>query len=233
VTVTWTAPGDDWLCGQADRYQVILASGEIGSPSDGTVATEADAAAASGGTENVSLTAAQVAGMTHAAVLYRDEAGNWGLLKDVALPSPPGGGPPPPGPDPPTPGPGPGPVPGPGPDAGDCSNSIAGTSDDDKLRGGDGSDRIRGLGGADRINSGAGDDCVSGQGGADRLNGASGDDQLKGGRGKDLISGGSGDDVIRVRRGGPDRIDCGPGDDTVFLNRMRDQARNCERMRAK
>ncbi len=95
-----------------------------------------------------------------------------------------------------------------GPEA--CANPIDGTAGKDRLRGTDGPDRIRGLDGDDRIDSLGGDDCVSGQGGEDRL------------------LGGSGDDVIRARGGSADRVDCGPGDDTVYLDNRRDRARNCE-----
>jgi hypothetical protein len=201
VVVSWTNPGDDWLCGTAEKFRVVLANGPIDAAADGMVALEGSANGPAGSGDSVTLGPETIGAATHAAVLYRDEVGNWGLLKDVALPSPRGGGPPPPGPDPPPPGPGPdpdpdpgpGPVPGPAPQGGDCSNSIVGTSSADTLRGTDGSDRIDGLGGADRIKSGDGDDCV------------------RGGRGED-------------------RIDCGPGDDIVFLNRKRDGARNCERV---
>jgi Ca2+-binding RTX toxin-like protein len=200
VELRWTAPGDDWLCGRADRFRVVLAAGEISSPGDGQQAIEVDAAAASGEPESVSLSAADVAGATRAAVLYRDEAGNWGLLKSVGLPPPTGG----------------------------CSNQIAGTKNKDSINGTPGSDRIRGRGGDDRLRGRGGDDCVSGQAGADRVAGGGGGDLLKGGRGHDRLKGGGGRDVIRVRRGGRDRVSCGPGRDKVFYTPGKDRVRGCE-----
>jgi hypothetical protein len=250
VTLGWKAPGDDWLCGTAARYRVLVGDRPIDFPTDGDVVAEAAAGGPAGSATTATLSKAQIGSATHAAVLYRDDAGNWGLVKDVALPADGGGGG-----GGGTGGGGGGGTGGDGSggdtggggtgDGGDgggvgngdgggpCGNAIDGTAADDKLLGTDGSDRIRGLAGADRINSGPGDDCVSGQGGEDRLDGGPGNDQLNGGRAADRISGAGGDDVIRASRGGRDRIDCGPGDDIVFINRKRDRARNCEEVRSK
>jgi hypothetical protein len=87
TSLSWTAPGDDWLCGQADQFQIIASQNQINRPADGTVVEQLDAAAAAGQTETASLTPAQLGSAKFIAVLYRDEAGNWGLLKSVALPS--------------------------------------------------------------------------------------------------------------------------------------------------
>jgi hypothetical protein len=46
-----------------------------------------DATAAAGEEESVTLSAASLAGASHAAVLYRDAAGNWGRPRGVALPA--------------------------------------------------------------------------------------------------------------------------------------------------
>jgi hypothetical protein len=226
VTLSFTAPGDDWMCGTAQRLRVLAANGPIQHPGDGTQIREEDTTAAAGDDVTLDLTDAELAGATHVAVLYRDEAGNWGLLKSTTVPTAGGGGP--------DPGGGSGGS-GDGGDGGGgpCANAIDGTTADDKLSGTDGPDRIRGLAGADRIRSGRGDDCISGQGGKDRLNGGSGNDLLNGGRAADRISGAEGDDVIRARRGGRDRINCGPGHDTVFINRKWDRVRNCEKVRSK
>lgn len=86
VLVGWTAPGDDWLCGTADRFRVLLSRGPIDAPSDGTVVAEGDAPSAAGDPESITLSAKQVGRATHAAVMHRDEAGNWGLLAGVELP---------------------------------------------------------------------------------------------------------------------------------------------------
>ena len=181
----------------------------ITSPSDGTpIGSDEEDPLAAEGDEQLDLTDAQLGGANHVAVLYRDEAGNWGLLASVAGPRAGGGGgggsPPRPrpraDPDPPT-------------VAGPCANAIAGTSGADKLTGTEGGDRINGQGGPDKIKGGAGDDC------------------LRGGRGPDRISGGDGDDRIHVRGGRRDRVDCGPGDDTVVASKTDRVAKSCEIIR--
>ena len=204
VAFTWTAPGDDWMCGTADRYRVIGSPNPITSPTDGTPITsdEEDPAAAEGD-EQLDLTDAQLGGANHVAILYRDEAGNWGLLASVQVPAAGGGGgdPDPSNPtNPPT-------------VAGPCANTIAGTSGPDKLTGTEGGDRINGQGGPDKIKGGSGDDC------------------LRGGRGPDRISGGDGDDKIHVRGGRRDRVNCGPGDDTVVASKTDRVAKSCETVR--
>jgi Ca2+-binding RTX toxin-like protein len=209
--LSWAAPGDDWMCGSAESLRVIVADGPINSPGDGETVVQRGAGGGVGHQETATLSVAQRGGATHAAVLYRDDAGNWGLVRGVQLP-----------PQPPD---------GPGPDGSACSNAIAGTAKADKLAGTPGSDRIRGRGGKDRLKGRGGDDCVAGQGGADRISGGAGADELRGGRGNDRLRGGPGDDVIRVHRGARDHVNCGPGRDTVVLNRKRDRAkRNCERL---
>jgi hypothetical protein len=77
VTLQWTAPGDDWLCGTADQYRVIKSSSPIEHPTDGTVVGDFNAAAA-GQTE--SSTIANPGDDTFFAVLYKDDNGNWGHL---------------------------------------------------------------------------------------------------------------------------------------------------------
>jgi Ca2+-binding RTX toxin-like protein len=62
-----------------------------------------------------------------------------------------------------------------------------------------------------------------------------GNDVTWAGQGADLTLGGAGDDQLHALAddNNRDRIDCGPGDDTVFLNsreRRRDSYVNCERV---
>ncbi len=74
-----------------------------------------------------------------------------------------------------------------------------------------------------------GDDCVSGQGGADRLSGGSGADQLKGGRGKDRLARRRGrrHDPRPPRRPRPDQLR--PGDDIVVRRaQARPRRADCE-----
>ena len=65
------------------------------------------------------------------------------------------------------------------------------------------------------------DDVIRGLGGADTIVGR-GD--------KDALFGGAGRDVIKARDGERDRIDCGPGHDTVFADPDNEDAvaANCE-----
>jgi hypothetical protein len=252
VTLSMKAPGDDWMCGTATRLRVLAANGPIHHPSDGTQLREADVTAAAGGDVALDLTDAELGNATRLAVLFRDEAGNWGLLKSVAVPAapdsgtgtPPGGdgsGTPGGGTDTPGGGGGGSGTPGGGGTAGGgggatgaCANHIEGTGAGDTLKGSPGDDTIRGLGGDDRINGGRGDDCLSGEGGEDRVAGGAGADAIKGGRAKDVLKGGSGDDTIRAFRGARDRINCGAGDDVVFANVARDRVSdNCEKVRSK
>ncbi|MDX6607678.1 MAG: hypothetical protein QOD14_2218 [Solirubrobacterales bacterium] len=51
---------------------------------------------------------------------------------------------------------------------------------------------------------------------------------INGGPGYDVITGTAGDDVINARDGGPDTIDCGAGNDTVYVDRSEDGVYDCE-----
>jgi hemolysin type calcium-binding protein len=55
-------------------------------------------------------------------------------------------------------------------------------------------------------------------------------DRLDGGPGRDTILGHRGNNVIRARDGFPDPIDCGAGRDTVYADRFDAIARNCEQV---
>ena len=82
VELTWTAPGDDWLCGTAQQYRILRSSSPIEHPSDGTVVGDFPAGAA-GSTESRTVTVGP--GDVHFAVLYKDDAGNWGRLADTSV----------------------------------------------------------------------------------------------------------------------------------------------------
>jgi hypothetical protein len=43
-----------------------------------------------------------------------------------------------------------------------------------------------------------------------------------------VITGTAAGDVINARDGGPDTIDCGAGNDTVYVDRSEDGVTNCE-----
>ncbi|MGI9019187.1 MAG: calcium-binding protein, partial [Solirubrobacterales bacterium] len=221
VTLGWTAPGDDWLCGTASRLRVIVANGPIDDPQDGSVLTEQDVADGAGASVERALSAAAVGDATHAAILYRDEAGNWGILRSVAIP----------------------PLDPPGPQ--ECETEILGTDAGEVLTGTAASELILGFAGADQIEAGAGDDCARGGRGRDDISGQAGQDIVKGGKAKDRVSGGADDDRVKGNQGddrllggsgadiirdlsiGRDIVNCGAGEDVAFLH-AGDRVRNCE-----
>jgi Ca2+-binding RTX toxin-like protein len=51
---------------------------------------------------------------------------------------------------------------------------------------------------------------------------------INGGPGYDVIKGTPGNDVIQARDDGPDTIDCGAGNDTVYVDRSEDGVYDCE-----
>jgi Ca2+-binding RTX toxin-like protein len=51
---------------------------------------------------------------------------------------------------------------------------------------------------------------------------------INGGPGYDVLKGTAGNDVINARDGGPDTIDCGAGNDTVYVDRSEDGVYDCE-----
>jgi Ca2+-binding RTX toxin-like protein len=97
---------------------------------------------------------------------------------------------------------------------------------------------------ADQITGSIGADTINGRGRGDTIDGGTGNDTINGGRGNDtivdndsnvpdidVITGGDGNDTIDVREGDPndaqDKVDCGPGTDTVFIDST-DLRPNCE-----
>jgi hypothetical protein len=88
VTVSWNQPGDDWLCGSQSSpasYLVIASNGPIGHPNDGRVIAKAAASGGAGQAVSRTFTRAQIGTAQHVAVLYRDDAGNWGLLRSAPI----------------------------------------------------------------------------------------------------------------------------------------------------
>jgi hypothetical protein len=63
VRLSWTPPGDDWLCGTPARWDITRASGEV--VASGTSGSSASLPAS---LKRESFT-----------IRYVDEAGNWGL----------------------------------------------------------------------------------------------------------------------------------------------------------
>ncbi len=247
VGLAWTAPGDDWLCGQAAAYQVLVGDGPIDEPSDGEVVREGEATVPSGEREGTTLGAEEVGTVTHYAIFYRDEVGNWGLLRGGSIPPPPGGGPGDPDTDddgvpnaddscPTVAGPpanGGCPVssqPGGGSGSGGAGGSTGGGAGGAGAGGGSGpcSNRIDGTGERDKLNGTAGSDRIRGFGGRDRLRGGAGDDCISGQGGADRISGQAGNDELKGARG-KDRIRGGGGDDLIRARRGARDRINCGR----
>jgi hypothetical protein len=66
----------------------------------------------------------------------------------------------------------------------------------------------------------------------ERIRGRSVRDRIKGTRGADAILARGGRDLVDLRKGGPDKVRCGAGRDTVLGKRRDDRvARDCERIR--
>lgn len=80
----------------------------------------------------------------------------------------------------------------------------------------------------DALTGTAGNDSIRGGAGNDTLRGGAGNDLLDGGTGRDHLYGGAGNDTIRAHDHARDTIDCGPGRDTVYADKIDVVARNCE-----
>jgi len=64
----------------------------------------------------------------------------------------------------------------------------------------------------------------------DLLHGLAGDDRIAGRGGEDDLFAGPGNDVLLARDGRVDRVDCGPGRDSVIADPRDRVARSCERV---
>jgi Ca2+-binding RTX toxin-like protein len=94
---------------------------------------------------------------------------------------------------------------------------------DDALYGGDGGDTLYGGVHDDNLWGGAGEDNISGSLGVDRLNGGADADVLDAADPYDtdpldVLSGGDGPDSVKAQDGMKDKIDCGPGTDTAYVD---------------
>jgi hypothetical protein len=126
-----------------------------------------------------------------------------------------------------------------GPDiisGGSGSDTINGGAGNDRMRGGTGNDIVSGGFGADRIDGGPGDDALVGDNDSDTIHGGDGNDVLHGGSGIDNlygeggddrifadsgageILGGDGNDTIIVDGATRSTVNCGPGDDRLYVS---------------
>ncbi len=132
-------------------------------------------------------------------------------------------------------------------------DNMFGLAGDDTMRGRGGADYVRGDQGADVARGGPGADTTLWGGGYDnggnfddtsddRVRGGGGDDTILGGfarSGVDHVYGGEGDDTINAAQRGSDMgvvvtkeiVDCGPGNDTLYYDKGKDEIENCEVMR--
>ncbi len=84
VTFSWRAPGGDFMCGKAKRFRVLVSNHSIDHPDQGKpVGGDTDSAASPGDKQTITFTAPRNARFV--AVLYQDEAGNWGHLDQAKL----------------------------------------------------------------------------------------------------------------------------------------------------
>ena len=88
-------------------------------------------------------------------------------------------------------------------------------------------DYLSGDQGNDTVDGGAGNDEVRGEDGNDTLKGGDGTDKLFAGTGADTIEGGAGDDTIESNDGTADKVNCGPGNDSVIADTA-DELVDCE-----
>jgi cell division septation protein DedD len=101
-----------------------------------------------------------------------------------------------------------------------ASHTYSGTARSDRITGTSGNDLIYGRGGNDRLAGGAGNDVLYGN---------AGNDILFGGPGIDRLYGGPGNDQLHARDGRRDTVDCGPGKDIAWVDRI-DRVSGCERI---
>jgi Ca2+-binding RTX toxin-like protein len=109
--------------------------------------------------------------------------------------------------------------------------AIAGTSRSDELLGGHGDDTVEG-GPAGDVIWGDFRPCCQPTGQNDHLHGGLGNDFIYASHGWNEIDGGPGNDVVHAHFGRGGVIDCGSGNDLVFLSHRSKphyRVRNCER----
>lgn len=126
-----------------------------------------------------------------------------------------------------------------------AADNIWGFGGNDTLEGRGGDDQVWGNDGNDQLYGGAGDDVLIGGKGSDVIFGDDGVDVVELGTGQDIAYAGPGDDVITnvyvdygayytddgvLLWSAPDRIDCGPGVDKVYVTTVdpNDTYLNCE-----
>ncbi len=160
--ISFTAPGDDLLCGTVDHFELRTSRSPIDEASfdDAKPLAGAPKPKPAGTTQKLAVPKKSKGFVAIRAV---DEQGNVGRVVSIkakarqAAPT------------------------------GRCANKIPGTSGPDRIRGTGDGDRISGRGGRDRLDGRAGADCIKGGKRGDRIRGGPGKDRLGGGAGRDRI----------------------------------------------
>jgi uncharacterized repeat protein (TIGR01451 family) len=83
-TLAWTSPGDDWLCNDPAKFRIIASPNPIEHPTDGEVIGDFDPTVGVGQTQAKLITNLNQEN-TYFAVLYQDDAGNWGHMSTIEL----------------------------------------------------------------------------------------------------------------------------------------------------
>jgi len=99
-------------------------------------------------------------------------------------------------------------------------DDLVGTDRADTIHGGGGMDYVSGLLASDLLYGGAGNDTVLGREGNDTIYGNPGSDTLFGNLGKDTIN--------SVGDREEDVVNCGPGNDTAYVDEIDRVNKNCE-----
>jgi len=113
-----------------------------------------------------------------------------------------------------------------------CENPF--TSGDDKIIGDDSDNVLCGQKGNDKIIGAGGNDTLIGGPGNDMIIGGPGNDIFIDGPGKDVLIGGGGYDVFNLfPNDETDRVNCGGGEDTVYITSLEELdkniiSKNCE-----
>jgi Ca2+-binding RTX toxin-like protein len=108
------------------------------------------------------------------------------------------------------------------------AEDLRGTFGPDNLEGSNQKDRIYGLGAKDTLRGlGGNDDCYGGSG-ADNIRCGAGNDRIDGGFGEDMLFGALGNDTISAADGKVDQVNCGEGDDTVYVDELDVVNPDCE-----
>ncbi len=178
--ISFKAPGDDLMCGNARRYQAVSSDKPISAASF-TAARRLTGLPKPGAPGAKQTYSPPASAGQYVAIRAVDDQGNVGRPVVVHLrgrPSEPHG---------------------------QCSHQIIGTAKGETLRGTRGSDRIRGRGGDDKVYGEGGDDCVGGGLGRDLISGGPGDDTVHAlGQGHDVVKCGPGRDTATA--GARDRV---------------------------